>query len=107
MGCTLAECSLLCSFDALFPKTTWQFFEAGKNKDLEELVRITRLFHDACETLMSVCQREMIDGAYDKTFLWLLDPSFSNRLLPPYLGFSEEESLACRAVYEEHFTSIP
>ena len=57
--------------------------------------------------MVSVCQREMIDGAYDKTFLWLLDPSFSNRLLPPYLGFSEEESLACRAVYEEHFTSIP
>ena len=107
MGCTLAECSLLCSFDALFPKTTWQFFEAGKNKDLEELFRITRLFHHACEKMVSVCQREMIDGAYDKTFLWLIDPSFSNRLLPPYLGFSEEESLACRAVYEEHFSSIP
>ena len=57
--------------------------------------------------MVSVCQREMIDGAYDKTFLWLIDPSFSNRLLPPYLGFSEEESLACRAVYEEHFSSIP
>ena len=107
MGCTLTECSLLCSFDALFPKTTWQFFEAGKNKDLEELFRITRLFHDACETLLSVCQREMIDGAYDKTFLWLVDPSFSNRLLPPYLGLSEEESVAVREVYDEHFASIP
>jgi len=107
MGCTLTECSLLCSFDALFPKTTWQFFEAGKNKDLEELFRITRLFHDACETLLSVCQREMIDGAYDKTFLWLVDPSFSNRLLPPYLGLSEEESAAVREVYDEHFASIP
>ena len=107
MGCTLAECSLLCSFDALFPQTTWQFFEAGKNKDLEEVFRITELFHDACNRLLSACQRDMIDGAYDKTFLWLVDPSFSNRLLPPYLGLSEEESAAVRQVYDEHFASIP
>lgn len=107
MGCTLGECSLLCSFDALFPKTTWQFFEAGKTRDLEELFRITRLFRDVGELLFAGCQREMIDGSYDKTFLWLRDPSFPNRLLPPYLGFSEEESRACRAVYDEHFADIP
>ena len=107
MGCTLGECSLLCSFDALFPKTTWQFFEAGRNKDLEELFRITRLFRDVGEAMFAGCEREMIDGSYDKTFLWIRDSSFSNRLLPPYLGMSEAESAACRAVFDEQFASIP
>ena len=42
MGCTLGECSLLCSWDVLFPKTTWRFFEAGLNRDVDELFRIRR-----------------------------------------------------------------
>ena len=34
-------------------------------------------------------KREMIDSSFDKTFIWLCDPGFSNRLLPPYVGLSE------------------
>ena len=49
----------------------------------------------------------MIDGSYDKTFLWLRDPSFSNRLLPPYIGLSEEESQTCREVFQTHILDIP
>jgi len=107
MGCTLGECSLLCSYDAMFPQTTWKFFKAGVNKELAELFRITQFFHEVGARLFAHCQREMIDGSYDKTFLWLRDPSFSNRLLPPYLGFSEEESRQCRAVFEEHYQDVP
>ena len=107
MGCTLAECSLLCSFDALFPRTTWEFFEAGRQGDLETLFRITRLLRDVGEELFAGCEREMIDGAYDKTFLWLRNPDFSTRLLPPYLGMSEEESQTIRTIFEERFADIP
>jgi len=106
MGCTLGECSLLCSYDALFPQTTWKFFEAGVNRDLAELFRITHFLHVAGKRLFAHCQREMIDSSFDKTFVWLRDPSFSNRLLPPYLGLSEEESRVCREVFETHYQGV-
>ncbi len=106
MGCTLGECSLLCSYDALFPTTTWKFFEAGKNKDLEELFRITHFFREVGTKLFEHCTRDMIDGSYDKTFIWLRDPEFSTRLLPPYLGLSEEESAQCRKIFDEHYRDI-
>jgi len=107
MGCTFGECSLLCSYDVLFPKTTWQFFEAGVKHDLPELFRITRLLWECGEDLFAHCQRDMIDGSFDKTFIWLRDPAFSNRVLPPYVGFSEEESRICREVYEAKYSDIP
>ena len=106
MGCTLGECSLLCSFDALFPKMTWRFFQAGKANDLGELFYITRFFHQVVPRLFAHCRREMIDGSYDKTFLWLRDPTFSNRLLPPYIGLSEEESLQCRRIFDEYYRDL-
>ena len=106
MGCTLGECSLLCSYDALFPETTWKFFEAGKSKDLKELFRITRFFREVGTKLFTHCPREMIDGSYDKTFLWLRDPDFSNRVLPPYLGLSDEESAHCRKVFDDLYRDI-
>ena len=40
-------------------------------------------------------------------FIWLRDPSFSNRMLPPYIGFSEEESRKCREVYERKYAQVP
>ena len=106
MGCTMGECSLLCSHDVLFPKTTWKFFEAGQKKDLAELFRITQFFHEVDGKLFAHCTREMIDGSYDKTFLWLRDPGFPNRLLPPYIGLSDEESLQCRKVFDEYYRDI-
>ena len=106
MGCTLGECSLLCSYDVLFPKTTWQFFEAGVRGDLPELFRITKLLWECGEDLFSHCSREMIDGSFDKTFLWLKDPAFANHVLPPYMGLSSEELQICRDVYEAKYSEI-
>lgn len=106
MGCTLGECSLLCSYDVLFPQTTWKFFEAGRQRDLPELFRITRFFHEAGDKLFAHCQRNMIDGSFDKTFIWLRNPSFSNRMLPPYIGLSEEESRVCREAFDFHYKEV-
>ena len=107
MGCTLGECSLLCSYDALFPQTTWRFFEAGVRCDLPELFRITRLFVECGDDLFAHCERDMIDGSFDKTFVWLRDPAFSNRMLPPYIGLSPEESGKCREVLERDYGDVP
>jgi len=107
MGCTHGECSLLCSYDVLFPKTSWEFFEAGVNRDLESLFRITKLLWEVGEDLFAHVTRDLIDGSFDKTFIWIKDPEFSNRILPPYVGLSEEESRICRDIYKSRFADIP
>ena len=107
MGCTVSECSLLNGFEVLFPRTTWDFFSAGLKKDFDELFRIAKLLRDAGEAIFSHCTRDMIDGSFDKTFIWLRFPEFSNRLLPPYIGHSEEESRICRQVDKEKFSHVP
>ena len=74
MGCTMGQCSLLCSYDVLFPKTTWKFFQAGLDGDLPELFRISKFLYDVGNTLFAHCRRDMIDGSFDKTFVWLKNP---------------------------------
>lgn len=106
MGCTLGECSLLCSYAALFPQTTWEFFEAGCRRDLPALFRIAGFFNEAGSRLFAHCPRTMIDGSYDKTYLWLRDPTFPNRLLLPYHGLSDDESCVCREVFDIHYRNL-
>jgi len=84
----------LCSYGHIFPQTTWDYFNAGVNGDKDELFRIQALLHNANERLFGHCERDMINSAYDKTFVWLRNPAFPNHLLPPYLGLSDEESRA-------------
>jgi dihydrodipicolinate synthase/N-acetylneuraminate lyase len=105
-GCLLGECSLLCSYDCLFPRTTWEFFRAGRDRNLEALFRHHIFLNQVDQVLFGHCRRGMIDGSFDKTMVWLRNPRFSNRLLPPYVGFSEEESRICRQRFEEHFAQI-
>ena len=106
MGAYMGECSLLCSMDAVFPKLTWDFFEAGVRKDMNELFRITQFLHHFCERMFEHCKREMIDGSYDKVFIWLRDPEFHYRVLPPYIGLSDDESRVCREVFEREFAQV-
>ena len=105
-GSLLGECSLLCSYDALFPKMTWEFFEAGGKQDKDTLFRIHIFLHEVDKILFAHCPRSMIDGSYDKTFLWLRNSKFSNRMLPPYLGLSAEESTICRQQFEKYYRHI-
>ena len=105
-GCLLGECSLLCSFEGLFPETTWDFFEAGKNRDLENLFRIHKILNEVDKVLFSHCVRGMIDGAYDKALAALKNAKFSPRLLPPYLGMTEEEFSFCRVQFLSHYSNL-
>ena len=60
----------------LFPKTTQRFFEAGTKRDLVELFRITEFFMEVDNRLFAHCERDMIDGSFDKTFIWLQQREF-------------------------------
>lgn len=106
-GCLLGECSLLCSYDSLFPQTTWDFYRAGLSRDLPTLFRIHILLNEVDKVLFGHCSRDMIDGCFDKTMLWLKSPQFSSRVLPPYVGFSDEELAICRQQFERHYAQIP
>ena len=106
MGAPLAECSLLCSFAGLFPKTSWAYFHAGVRKDLSELVRIAKLFDDFKRELFGVFGRPMIDGAYDKTFVAVRDRAFPNRLMPPYISATEDEVRVLRDLVETKYGHV-
>lgn len=105
-GCLWGECSLLCSFDLLFPKSTWEFYEAGQQRDLATLWRLHKDFNEVETILFGDLETEHIDGAFDKTFCWLKDPGFSNRLLPPYLGLTKEQSENVRRHYLERCSHL-
>jgi len=106
MGCTVGPCSLLCSFASLYPKTSWRYFEAGLKGDFVEAFRICELFRQACDALAGKAARAMIDGAYDKTFVWLRDPTFPTRLLPPYFGMSRDDLDAVRREFDTNWSHI-
>lgn len=106
MGAPMGECSLLCSFAGLFPETSWAFYHAGVNGDLPELLRIGKLYHDIVYEMIPLCGREMIDGAYDKTFVHIRDPQFPNRLLPPYIGMSPEATAKMRDLVENKYGHV-
>jgi len=99
-GCLFGECSLLCSFDALFPKLTHQFFALGKARDIPALMEMHQKINRIEGILFSHIKETHIDGAYDKLLVWLGDPLFPFRLLPPYEGLSGEEAEAARRVFE-------
>ena len=99
-GCLWGECSLLCSFDALFPDTTRRFYEAGINRDWPELWKLHKQLNEIEPLFFSHVSGEHIDGSFDKAIAWLVDERFSPRLLPPYIGLSQDELVRLRSIYE-------
>lgn len=92
VGALLGEVGFLVSFASINPALAREFYEAGVRRDaatLGELGRELALIHD--ELISAAEPEQFIDGAYDKVFNKLHDPNFSLRLLPPYLGWSDEQ----------------
>jgi dihydrodipicolinate synthase/N-acetylneuraminate lyase len=104
-GCMFGECSLLASLGPLAPRKTWQYFEAGRARRLNDLLALhhdfLRLLGDVFSPLLA---KERIDGAYDKMIVRMggLD-EMPLRLLSPYQGFSEAEYQAYRRVFVEQY----
>jgi hypothetical protein len=65
--------------------------EAGRRHDLATMVAIQREVDIVIRTLFEAVPAGRIDGTYDKLFEKMYVPEMPLRLLPPYVGASDEE----------------
>ena len=89
-GSLFGECSILASFIMNWPKIQ-ALFEAGQRRDVATMVSIQREVDIVLKTLFETMPDTRIDGSYDKLFEKMYAPEMPIRLLPPYIGASEEE----------------
>lgn len=89
-GSLFGECGILVSFTMNWPKIT-ALWEAGRRSDIAAMAAIQREIDIICETLFEAVPDGRIDGSYDKLFEKMFDGEFPLRLLPPYIGSSDEE----------------
>jgi dihydrodipicolinate synthase/N-acetylneuraminate lyase len=104
-GCMYGECSLLASFAAMSPHKTQALFDAGRNRQLVELFKLQKEFHDMLYGIFGpLLAEERIDGAYDKMLVRLGGlEEMTLRLLSPYQCFTEEQYQACKRILHERF----
>lgn len=89
-GSLLGECGLLISVAATNWNSGRAYFEAGRLRDLTELVSMHREIAEVTARLIEAAgPGERIDGAYDKILWKLHDSRFPLRLLPPYSSAPE------------------
>lgn len=89
-GSLFGECSILASFVMNWPKLR-ALWEAGRRHDVTRMTHIMGEIDLLMQTLMEVVPDNRIDGSYDKMFEKMYDPEFPLRLLPPYVGSSDDE----------------
>ncbi|MSO22643.1 MAG: dihydrodipicolinate synthase family protein [Acidobacteria bacterium] len=104
MGCLFGECSLLPSYGPVFPKLARRHLELGRTGQTHELLKIHKEVSQIVPKLFGHIEEPHIDGAYDKLFIWLRDPSFPFALLPPYRGFNEQQAKIAREAFETHYS---
>jgi dihydrodipicolinate synthase/N-acetylneuraminate lyase len=104
-GCMFGECSLLASLGPMVPHKTWDYFEAGRARRLDALLRLHHGFLSLLDDVFGpLLAKERIDGAYDKMIVRLGGlEEMPLRLLSPYQGFSEEEYQVCKRVFHEKY----
>jgi dihydrodipicolinate synthase/N-acetylneuraminate lyase len=89
-GSRFAECGILASFVTNWPKLR-ALWDAGRRGDFDTLAAIQQEVNVIIRTLFEAVPAGRIDGAYDKVFAKMYDPTFPLRLLPPYAGSSDDE----------------
>ena len=89
-GSLFGECGILVSFIMNWPKIK-ALFEAGQRRDMATMVSIQREVDIVIRTLFEAIPNDRIDGSYDKLFEKMYVPDMPLRLLPPYIGTSDEE----------------
>jgi dihydrodipicolinate synthase/N-acetylneuraminate lyase len=85
-GFSYLASALNCSY-----KTMCAYFEAGKNQDLETILRIHNDMPICYDVLYRNLPSGKIDSAYDKVFLQFSIPEFPPRILPPYQGCTQAQ----------------
>lgn len=99
-GATYGECSLLCSPAGIAPHLTRALWESGRSGNIARALCIQRRFLEAHQGLFGHVESAHMDGAFDKLFAWLIDPSFPRRLPPPYATISDAEAETAKQWYE-------
>jgi dihydrodipicolinate synthase/N-acetylneuraminate lyase len=104
-GCMFGECSLLASFGPLAPRKSWEYFNAGRERNFEAMLR---LHHGFLNLLLDVfgpaLALERIDGAYDKMIVRMGGlEEMPLRMLSPYQGCDEEQYQAYARVFHEKY----
>ncbi len=89
-GSMFGECSILASFIMNWPKLN-ALLEAGKRRDIATATAINREINIVIQTLFEAVPDGRIDGSYDKLFEKMYDPEVPLRLLPPYVGSTDDE----------------
>jgi dihydrodipicolinate synthase/N-acetylneuraminate lyase len=89
-GSLFGECSILGSFIMNWPKLR-TLLKAGQDRDVKTLVEIQSEVTAVLRTLFEVIPENRIDGSYDKLFEKMYTSEFPLRLLPPYMGSTDEE----------------
>lgn len=89
-GSMFGECGILASYIMNWPKLQ-ALLAAGHRHDIATLTSIQREIDVVTQTLFECVPDTRIDGAYDKMFEKMYDPSYPLRLLPPYVGPSDAE----------------
>lgn len=89
-GSLFGECGILASFIMNWPKLQ-ALFEAGQRRDVATMVAIQREVDIVMQTLFEALPNDRIDGSYDKLFEKMYVPDMPLRLLPPYVGSTDEE----------------
>ena len=104
-GSMFGECSLLASYAELSPRMTFALFEAGRDRNEAQLMRLQHAFQAMSTGLWAQpAPGPHMDGAYDKMLVKLgMLPEFPLRLLSPYQGFTEDDYRACRRFLEENY----
>jgi dihydrodipicolinate synthase/N-acetylneuraminate lyase len=104
-GAMYGECSLLASYAELSPRMTFALFEAGRTRDMGELMRLQHAFQAMSTDLWAQpAPGPHMDGAYDKMLVKLgMLPDFPLRLLSPYQGFTDADYDACRRLLDERY----
>jgi dihydrodipicolinate synthase/N-acetylneuraminate lyase len=104
-GAMFGECSILASLGPLVPGKTWEYFRAGRDRDLAKMLALhhgfLNLFYDVIGPAVA---HERIDGAYDQLIVRMggLD-EMPLRLLSPYQSLSEEVYQSCARVFREKY----
>ncbi|MEE8363213.1 MAG: dihydrodipicolinate synthase family protein [Dehalococcoidia bacterium] len=101
------ECSLLCSMHGVYPELTREYFATGASGDIARALKIAEEFNRHRDGIFGHVDRVMIDGAYDKLLVWLVDQSFPRRLLPPYEGFTDDEARVSLEYYQRQANTAP
>jgi dihydrodipicolinate synthase/N-acetylneuraminate lyase len=103
-GCCVGECGMLISMASANWETAREYYELCIRRELPQAMSLqTDLARMVGDLRALVEPFSHMDGAFDKMFAKLQQPSFPLRLLPPYLGVPDEVYTRYKAMLKEKY----